>query len=437
MRAGSNREHHGPPRRHRVTVQWLVLITFLLFGPGLGGETPAAAQAEPAVFYIEKIHLETERLSPDIVLSESLLREGQEYSEADLREAVHRIHRLPFVLLAEFALEKGSERGRYDLVITVYETRRWFFQVGGNWLLDDQVTEFDPRLDNNLNFSGRIGSTVDDFRGLIGRRFAVGKRGLLFASFGAEEGAFALGYQHYNLFDRNVLLSVSIGGLEDIGNVQVGDSSWGGRAQLGIPIKGNHALRILYGYDEYNWDSFLFGDLKSRRREAELVWVFNSLDDPVVPREGVLVEGGFTWSGIDDSRFRIDLEGQPFLLDISDERQGVLAAARRHWPVGNRQSVSVGARGFYEDGEESNQVWETEASFGHQVFLLRRQEVGKWRELRLESRASWLQQEFSYPVDFPGLEDQIDSWRLRTGLLYRNGWGLYRFSIDYVDGDYR
>jgi len=427
MRVKRDPERDRSPGRRRPIV-WLAA---LLVAIALGHDV-ASAQSESPLFFIEKIHVETERLSPEIVLSESLLREGREYSEADLREAVHRINQLPFVLLAEFSLSKGSERGRYELDVKVYETRRWFFQIGADWLLEDQITRFDPRLDS---FDDRIGDTVDDFRALIGRRFAVGKQGLLFASFGAEEGAFALGYQRYNLWDRNILLSISVGGLEEIGNVMVGDSSWGGRAQLGIPIRGNHALRILAGYSQFSSYYFFGGERTSKHREAEVVWVFNSLDDPVLPREGKLLEAGLTWSDFDHSRFQIDIEGQPFLEDVSEQREGVILAARRHWPVATRQSVSMGARGFFEDGQESNRVWEAEADLGHEVFLLRRQELGKWRELRLETRASWLRQDFSPSRDVPGLVQQIDSWRLGTGLVYRNGWGLFRLSVDYVDGE--
>ena len=432
MRVRREPEKREPQERH-AGIRWAAaLILAVVFGQSLVGQGVASAQSEPAFFFIEKIHVETERLSPEIVLSESLLREGQEYSESELREAVHRINRLPFVLLAEFSLSKGSERGRYELDIKVYEARRWFFQIGGNWLLEDQITELDPRLDDG--FDGRIGETVDDFRSLVGRRFAVGKRGLLFASFGSEEGAFALGYQRYNLWDRNILLSVSVGGLEDVGNVSVGDSSWEARGQLGIPIRGNHALRLLVGHSELKWGWFFFGGITSRESEAEIVWVLNSLDDPVLPREGVLIEGGLTWSDRDDKRFQIDLDGQPFLKDISEHRSGVIAAARRYWPVALRQSLSMDARGFLEDGEDSTRVWEAEAALGHQVFLLRRQELGKWRELRLETRASWLRQDFSPPGDVPGLVRRIDSWSLRSGLVYRNGWGLFRFTVDYVDG---
>lgn len=411
------------------------MITGLLAAV-LGGLTVAstAAAQEPPVFYIEKIHVEAPRLSPEIVLSESLLEEGREYSEAQLREAVHRIHRLPFVLLAEFSLRKGSERGRYELVVTIYEARRWFFQFGGDWALEDDIARIDPRGDSFL--WNRIGETVDDVRGLVGRRFALGKKGLLFASFGAEEGTFALGYQHYDLFDRNILLSMSVGGLEEFGDVMFSDSSWGASTQLGIPIKGNHALRILVAHSQYDYRFFNGQEITSRDSEAEIAWVFNSLDDPVLPRGGLLLEGGVSWSEIDDTRITLDPGGELVLDRFIDNSNGVLLAASRHWPVADRQSVSLGARGYFEEGG-ADERWETEASVGHQVFLMRRQEVGKWRELRLETEASQLSQDFSSTDPYFSHLDRVDSWALRAGLVYRNGWGLYRFSFTYLDRNFR
>ena len=99
---------------------------------------PAAAQEEPppeavepsaeiARFLIETITVETDRkASVGIIESETLLKEGETYTEDDLRQAVARVHRLPFVLGADFSLRKGSERGAYELVIQTY-TVRWFF----------------------------------------------------------------------------------------------------------------------------------------------------------------------------------------------------------------------------------------------------------------------------------------------------------------------
>ncbi len=70
-------------------------------------------------------------------------------------------------------------------------------------------------------------------------------------------------------------------------------------------------------------------------------------------------------------------------------------------------------------------------------MLVRNQEIGKWRELRLETRASWLSQDLTVPSNAQGVPDEHDSWILRTRLVYRNAWSLFRLTVDYIDGDYR
>ncbi|MFQ5349603.1 MAG: hypothetical protein ACE5EG_04065, partial [Thermoanaerobaculia bacterium] len=358
-----NAEHH--PLRRRPAPLGVLLLLVALLGQGV-----ARAEDESAVFFIETITVETERLSSDIVLSESLLREGQEYTEAELREAVHRINRLPFVLLAEFSLRKGSERGLYELVVKVYETRRWFSQLNLGIALNDPVDRF--RLEE---LGDRFGGVTfdEDFDALIGRRFAVGRRGLLFASFGTEDGLFAVGYQHYNLWDRNILFSLSFAG-ED----QAFTEERGARAQLSVPIRGNHALRLLLGWNRSRSDFGFRSQFDSREIESEIAWVFNSLDDPVLPREGRLVEAGLNRSEIDDRREFEFFDGTVSRFEFHQKSLAAFAAAARSWPLAERQSVSAGVRGFVGDEPVNARDWEAEVNLGHQVFLLRNLEPGKW-----------------------------------------------------------
>jgi len=398
------------------------LLVAVVMAPGV-----ARAENDAPSFFIEKITVETERLSPEIVVSESLLREGREYAENELREAVHRINRLPFVLLAEFSLRKGSERGRYELVVKVSETRRWFFQLGLAYVLNDpfdrfqQVGEIDDRF--------RVED--DDADALIGRRFAVGRRGLLFASFASEDGLFAIGYQRYNLWDRNILFSVTVAG--DGGGDAVGKSR-AVRAQLGIPLRGNHALRLLTGWNEEEARLFhLAGGFESQKLETEVAWVFNSRDDPVLPREGSLFEAGLTWLRTDDRQDFLDLDGGLVRVANTERQLGAIGTAARHWPLGNRQSVSAGIGGFVGDSFAGSTLFEVEAQVGHQVFLLRNLEAGKWREMRFETSLSGLRQEFSSGDPAFGLPTTLDGWRLRAGLTYRSGWGLFRLVVDYAE----
>jgi hypothetical protein len=362
------------------------------------------------------------------------LRAGNEYSEAELREAVHRMNRLPFVLLTEFSLRKGSERDRYELVVKVLETRRWFFQIDGNWDGRDYVNRFDPRVDTILG--DRIGNSNEDARSLVGRRFSLGRRGLLFVSLGSEDGAFAVGYQHYNLWNRNVLLSLSLGSEDQVGSVSLASDTRVARAQLGIPIRGNHGLRLLATRTELA-RNFTFLDFDQEKTEAEIAWIYNSLDDPIVPREGTVYEAGLTWLESTDVAVR-RFDGALSRFEGSYNSLGAIASAGRHWPVAERHSVSAGLRGFLGELPGGGDQWEAEAHAGHQVFLLRRLELDKWRELRFETQLSGLRQHFSAgsalaQTDFSDLSR--DSWEARWGLVYRNGWGLFRLFYSYADVD--
>jgi hypothetical protein len=101
------------------TAARVLLLLFLI--------VPVRAE-EPARFLIERIDVRhLVHASPDVIKSESHLREGQAYSENDLRAANNLIKRLPFVLDAAFSLERGSVRDSYVLVITVNEARPLFY----------------------------------------------------------------------------------------------------------------------------------------------------------------------------------------------------------------------------------------------------------------------------------------------------------------------
>src|SRR6476661_6584206 len=86
---------------------------------------PALAQeAAPGRFVIERIEVRNaQRVATRVIVAETTLREGSEYSEDDVRAAVERVNRLPFILSAEFALENGTAEGRRVLVINVTEMK--------------------------------------------------------------------------------------------------------------------------------------------------------------------------------------------------------------------------------------------------------------------------------------------------------------------------
>ena len=120
----------------------IALALLAAVAPPAGAQLIDPAPAPPPTFPIERITVEGARhASPDLIVAESLLRAGQSYTETVLRQGVYRVRRLPFVRAARFSLRKGSERGSYELVITVEETHRVFFGAeaflseGQDWAL--------------------------------------------------------------------------------------------------------------------------------------------------------------------------------------------------------------------------------------------------------------------------------------------------------------
>src|SRR5215213_3037053 len=100
-------------------------LLFLAALPGQAQESGGAP--EPVRFLLETITVSgANEAAANIIRAEALLEEGGSYTEANLVQAIARVHRLPFVLEATFALKKGSERGAYELAIDV-QPARWFF----------------------------------------------------------------------------------------------------------------------------------------------------------------------------------------------------------------------------------------------------------------------------------------------------------------------
>ncbi len=161
--------------------------------------------------------------------------------------------------------------------------------------------------------------------------------------------------------------------------------------------------------------------------------MFNSLDDPVLPRDGVLLEAGVTWAETDDRRTFLGVGNELIEQAATGREEGVIAAAARHWPLAARQSVSAGIGGFHGNRRDGSRLVEVESNFGYQVFLLRRLEPGRWRELRFEIQLSGLRQEFRDGDPAFGHPLDVNSYRLRSGLVYRNGWGLFSLVYDWTD----
>lgn len=466
-------------RRHpRLWLRALLALALAVCGaPAWATESGSPMRLEEGRFFLETITVEgVTSFAPEIVVAESLLEAGHTYTEGELRDAVHRIRRLPLVLDVELALRKGSDRGRYELVITVRETRRWF------WGLDLHVS----RWSRPVSVSGiETTDLTESSLGLAGRRFAAGRHGIVHAALGGADGTVQVGYTHYDLFGRGGFASISLGwadcALDDENPPSASDvgdsgcqtetvglgldptfSNWSALADtvrlrfvVGYPIGGNRSLRLTSSYRATEFGLrrpavetdpaklALFSD----RYEVELnlSWVSNSVDDPVFPTRGSLVEAGLDLRNLEADLVQYDLSGEPATLAAaSRSRQlAVLASATRHWPQGERGAFSLGAEGLVgrarvrdlpttelELLDDDVTVWSASATAGYGRFLARLHDPDRWRELRWENAVQLAASGISPTLDQGHVPRH--ALRITTGLTYRNTWGVARFTLSWV-----
>ena len=239
----------GQTRSRQLRILGIALAALCFAGaPALAAPAPGFTDALPDEyslprFYIETIGVEGIRLAtPEIIVTRSLLEEGRPYTENELREAMYRVHRLPFVLDAAFSLGKGSERGRYRLLIRVEEVRSFFFGAEATYDVGGTLagTPIDDRWNDTLT---------------AGVRFFAGD-GVFFAAVGDSEDL-QVGYTRYRLLDRPVLLRFALAResccaveLHELG-LDPAVAIWQATGEsdrveltLGLPIHGNHSLRL-------------------------------------------------------------------------------------------------------------------------------------------------------------------------------------------------
>ncbi len=488
-------------RRPRLTL--LAAVTLLLLAA-----TSAAGEESSPQFLIETITFDqTDTVSADILLAESRLSAGRSYTESQLRDGIHRLVRLPLILNAKPHLRKGSAPGHYDLVIEVLETRRWFFGVDLDFTRWSEPVSVD-----------RLATTTHTRSAFftVGRRFSVGRNGIFFLAAGGEEGTLQAGYTRYDLFGRGGLLAFSLGAsdcnddlvLQPTGSGAGGGVSFDGvgandrtvtlqegcattifdlgldpsysswsvlaesqraRIQWVIPLRGNQSLRLAAlrnGSQEGlrrraltpSADRFwIYRDLEEWRLDAD--WVINSVDDPVFPNAGRIIE-----AGLELHTLQADLT--PVVLSVpqgstpfraSSRQLSLDVSAAQYWPLGQQgtASVTLGAlvgRSSIENlpfdsppiATSSNlslnpvdtvngdlDVVSATVTLGYSRFLRQTLARRHWRQLRWES-----QFEAFYSATSPDFEERSNpqrGFRLATGFVYRTSWGLLRFNLSYLD----
>jgi hypothetical protein len=449
-----------------------LLVGVLLFlSAGISSAQPPPT--EPS-FFIESIIVEeAERFSTAIILAESLLEENREYTERELSDAVFRIVRLPLILDAEFSLRKGTERGRFELVIRVEEARRWFFG------LDIRNTIWNRPI-------SVAGVTTSDYTStstaLLGRRYSVGRYGVFFGALGGTDGSINFGYNQHNLFDRKILLSVSYAFAGCSGQrvepSEEGDegcrtelfdlgldptlSTWSNtgsshrfRLSLGVPIEGNASVRFAASFrgtetglrrrafqpDPARFDRF------DNRRELDLgaSWVFDSVDDPLFPTTGKRWDTGVSLRLLraDVTALQFNQPTSPQSIVMKSVEYGLRFDGSRYLPVGRRHTLWGRARAFV-GGVDLNDVpsqdlrlldgsgivWRGGLSGGYSRVLRQVRRATKWREWRWENETEVFATGTS--PEFDQRDNPLVAFKIASGFSLRSKSGVFRFQLTFA-----
>ncbi len=376
-----------------------------------------------AAFLIEAIAVTGNKHFPaEVILSESLLKEGHSYSEEQLRQAVNRIVRLPLVLDAEFFLRKGSERGRYELVVEVEEASRWFYGFDQEWTTGDRETSFDFSRDRGLIYR----DDDDDFFS-IGGRTAIGKNGV--GAISIDALSVQLSYSHYNLIKKGVRLSFNylLEPWDDFSDQEIL------RVDLGVPVRGNHSLNFSVRHTVADLSGFGSFDVSQRDTTVGVMWLYNTLNDPVLPTEGWFVRAGLDRGEFDELRFlRVGDEFDEWLFEGT--RRRFLASGERHWEISDKTSVSgTTTLALIDSGD-----WETtegSIELGLDRFLRRNIKKNRWRELRWENSVRFVRSDRSPPSESGFPDADVDEISLASGFTFRSRAGIVRLSLRYLDSD--
>lgn len=391
---------------------------------------PAAAAPAPSAvprFLIEKISIEGVKRhgAQAIILSQSYLKTGRSYTERELQEAVYRIKRLPFVIGADLALRKGSERGRYELVVTVEETRPVFL----DYSLAGTKSSF------GLFYASGVSWTND---GTLGLREFVGADGLAFLAISDGTGQTRQlqgGYTQYDLFGNGSYASLTVSDTFNAFQPSVLQLT----GLVGVPLADNLTLIA-----SPQWSHGSNSNVTTRSWGGTLGLVYRTTDDPIIPTRGTDLEASA--SGTHGS-----LAFGPGAVAFENQL-GLAWSATHYWPITRGQSLglSVGGaafRGTLLSSFQGPSVLFAEPGFDADLLLLYSASLWggaatrRFGDLRFEVSAGDTFAHYTQPFYYQGVifggSGDASQLTASAGLVFRNEWGILRFNFNYYGKVYQ
>jgi hypothetical protein len=406
----------------------IVLLTLALF------LLPAAARAEQGpMFLIESIQVDGGGpTAARIVVAESQLNEGSTYSEPQLRDAMARIQRLPFIVATDFRLSKGSQFGRYVLLISIRQMKSLFLssEIRTMWVDDQRYHNLPSGLEiSSLTTQERTHDLT------VGARRFVGSKGLLTVAaqrFENRNDRYTLSFSQYDLFGTRASLSAVVSYLEHPAGRRAGGDErydWHHRDNLTweligiLPLGPNDSFRGSWqqteraaGYNEIDPATgrprHILRSLPERR--SEFFYIHDSTNDALFPTSGTRITAGAVRSKVVTTAFAA--VGKRTIDELR-------ATAEHTWRMTRAQAVTVGAT-----GSDYDQIIRTYKMFGrYSTDLWGSERTLRDGDLRLEIVVD---KTFQRVVRPPFSTESVVS----VGLAHRNVWGVVRFTAEYSSG---
>ena len=370
---------------------------------------PASSESAVPTFFVERVEISgVERVSAAVIAAESRLTEGREYNEQQLHAANDRLRRLPFVLDATFALQKGSERDRYVLVISIKEAKPFFYRadlVVAPRHSSDAITVFSPN------------------DAVVGARFFAGTRGAFHFGmltryerrpFSKSFTLLQAGYTHYDVLGTGALATVAINQVLSLPTT----NKLLPEALIAVPVSPNQTVTVSYTARAVPSED---------ERVVEARWSYNTTNDPFFPTRGSLLSVGPVASFVDGSvRPPGGAGGVPF----ESRAVGLELEGKRHWELGF--AMSLGAEmlaGFANIRQRRNGIIsDSTQSYGEGVLRLSRAlstdpQSPSRIELTLRRSGNAAQRSGR---ESTGVTEMSVSW------AKRNAWGALRLGAGYT-----
>ncbi|MCB1053014.1 MAG: hypothetical protein KDC71_20600 [Acidobacteria bacterium] len=419
-------------------------LTWLLLG-GYGSSLPQAP-----VFYIEEIRVLNEDVDPKLIRSAAQLEVEKSYSEGELRRALGRIRNLPIVHDCDFALKKGSERGKFILEVSVQPFK------------PITVGIFTPSIADAL----RLRSSFDlvdpgvqmGFRWLQGAELlGYGSVGIGRSYFDDEEDAARfvnVGLSHYNLFDKHIFANLNVSYMPGL---LFDGEQLAALGQASIPLRSNLWLQPVASWTRsedylFSFASTDIGDNVDFIEEWGLgaSLEFNSVDDPWLPRKGTraglhwsMTQADFSFESVRDYLGESRWKERGLQLSVDFAAYKPLIMESTVWIGGGIGTYAYRNDLPYGISTDTHLGSNSETDFRSNAHFLAGFSTPAWPFHQVSRRTFRLKGEVAYEVqrlsgaEFDGRLGDFNRVMATIGLSYRPVWGVIELGLFYesIQGD--